>query len=233
MSTLTKPTMPAIFTPIDLQNGDRMNREEFHRAYEQTPKHFRAELIGGVVYVASPLRRRHSTHHNRLGMVFSLYEMNTPGIEAGDNATVILGQESEPQPDLYLRLLPEFGGQSTTDSNDYVQGPPELLAEIAHSSRSIDLHAKRADYASHGVREYVVVSLADRRCFWFDLSASRELQVPSDGIIRIQSFPGLWIDSEALFSADGKRLMNTLQQGIGSPQHAEFVSRLAATKKAP
>jgi hypothetical protein len=233
MSTLTRPTTPAIFTPIELQNGDRMNREEFHRAYEQAPKHFRAELIGGVVYVASPLRRRHSTHHNRLGMVFSLYELNTPGTEAGDNATVILGDESEPQPDLYLRVLPEFGGQSTTDSKDYVQGPPELLAEVAHSSRSIDLHAKRADYASNGVREYVVVSLADRRFFWFDLSGSRELQVPSDGIIRIQSFPGLWIDGEALFNPDGKRLVSTLQEGLDSPQHAEFVNRLAAATKAP
>lgn len=230
MSTLEMP-WAITHAPIDLQNGDRMTREEFHRAYEQAPRHFRAELIGGVVYVPSPLRRRHSTHHNRLGMVFSLYELGTPGTEAGDNATVILGKESEPQPDLYLRVLPEFGGQSTTDSRDYVQGPPELLAEVAHSSRSIDLHAKRADYARNGVREYVVVSLAERRFFWFDLAASRELQIPPDGIIRIQCLPGLWIDGEALFNADGKRLVNTLQQGIDSPEHNDFVSHLTAAKK--
>jgi hypothetical protein len=232
MSTLEMP-WAITRAPADLQNGDKMTREEFHRAYELAPRHFRAELIGGVVYVPSPLRRRHSTHHNRLGMLFSLYELSTPGTEAGDNATVILGEESEPQPDLYLRVLPEFGGQSTTDARDYVQGAPELVAEVAHSSRSIDLHAKRSDYARNGVREYVVISLADRRFFWFDLAGQRELQVPPEGVIRIHSFPGLWIDGEALFNADGKRLVNTLQQGIDSPEHAEFVARLAAARKTP
>lgn len=230
MSTLETP-LAMTRAPIDLQNGDKMTREEFHRAYEQAPRNFRAELIGGVVYVPSPLRRRHSTHHSRLGMVFSLYELGTPGTEAGDNATVILGEESEPQPDLYLRILPEFGGQSTTNSKDYVQGPPELLAEVANSSRSIDLHAKRADYARNGVREYVVASLTDRRFFWFDLAGSRELEIPPDGVLRVRSFPGLWIDSQAFFDANGKRLVNTLQLGIDSPEHNDFVARLTAAKK--
>jgi Uma2 family endonuclease len=231
MSTLTKPAMPAIFTPIDLQNGDRMNREEFHRAYERAPRHFRAELIGGIVYVASPLRLRHSNHHAHLGMLFSLYELNTPGTQSGDNATIILGDESEPQPDLFLRILPEFGGRSSTDQHDYVRGAPELIAEVAHSSRSIDLHVKREDYARNGVGEYLVMSLADRRLFWFNLPTSQEWSADPDGIIRVRSFPGFWIDVDALFSVDGKRLIGTLQRGLDSAEHAEFVSRLATAKK--
>src|SRR5258708_23173960 len=88
---------------LELHNGDRMTREEFHRIYEQTPEHFRAELIGGIVYVASPLKLRHGTNHLPLGTLFFAYEGHTPGAQSGDNTTILLGDEGEPQPDLFLR----------------------------------------------------------------------------------------------------------------------------------
>lgn len=230
MSTLSH-SPPRSAAPPELRSGDRMNRAEFHRLYENTPKHFKAELIGGTVYVASPLGRAHANRHGHLGMLFAAYELNTPGTESGDNATVLLGEESEPQPDLLLRILPDFGGQSATDRHDYVQGAPELIAEVAHSSRSIDLHAKRADYAHNGVREYLVLSVKDHRLYWFDLPSARELSIGSEGIIRVQSFPGFWINVEALFESNYKGLMATFHQGLATPEHAEFVRRLAAAKK--
>ena len=134
----------------ELHTGDRMTRAEFHRIYERTPEHFRAELIGGIVYVASPLRIAHGSNHLPLGAVFFGYESGTPGTQSGDNTTILLGDEGEPQPDLYLRILPDHGGQSRTTPDDYVEGAPELIAEIAHSSRAIDLHAKRDDYTRYG-----------------------------------------------------------------------------------
>src|SRR5262249_11308815 len=123
--------------PPELHNGDRMTQEEFHRVYEQMPEDFRAELIGGIVYVASPLKRRHGTNHLPLGTLLFAYEGNTLGVESGDTTTILLGEKGEPQPDLYLRILPEFGGRSRTTKKDYVAGAPELTGEIAHSSRSI------------------------------------------------------------------------------------------------
>src|SRR5437762_267488 len=102
------------------ENGDRMTRAEFHRIYEQMPENFRAELIGGIVYVASPLKRRHGKDHMRLGSLFDAYQSHTPGVDAADNATVILGADDEPQPDLYLRILPEYGGQSRNTADDYI-----------------------------------------------------------------------------------------------------------------
>lgn len=228
MPVLSAPKSPSV---AELQSGDRMNRVEFHRLYENTPKHFKAELIGGTVYVASPLGLAHANRHGHLGMLFAAYELNTPGTESGDNATVMLGDESEPQPDLLLRILPEFGGQSATDRDDYVKGAPELIAEIAHSSRSIDLHAKRDDYARNGVREYLVLSLKDEQLFWFDLATGRELTPGPDGIIRLQSFPGFWINVSALLQADYKKLMTSFQQGLDSAEHAEFIRRLASAKE--
>ena len=129
-----------------LYNGDRMTQPEFHRRYQAYPDDVKFELVEGVVYMASPLRRAHGRYHAQLAMLFGLYESKTPGVEALDNVTTILGEESEPQPDLALRVLSAYGGRSRETEDDYVEGPPELIAEVAYSTRSIDMHQKRRDY---------------------------------------------------------------------------------------
>jgi Uma2 family endonuclease len=206
-----------------------MTQREFHQLYEQTPEGFRAELIGGIVYVSSPLKRPHGTNHLPLGTLFFIYEGHTPGVESGDNTTVQLGESAEPQPDLYLRILPENGGQSRTE-DEYVVGAPELIAEIAQSSRSIDLHAKLLDYARYGVREYLVVCVREKQLRWFDLPTDQELQLDRDGVCRVRAFPGLWVHAQALLAKDCGRLMATLQEGLATPEHAEFAARLAPAR---
>jgi Uma2 family endonuclease len=215
---------------LELHTGDHLTQAEFHRIYEQTPEDFRAELIGGIVYVASPLKIQHGKNHTPLSTLFFVYESATCGVECGDNVTVILGEDGEPQPDLFLRILPEYGGQSR-NKDDYVFGGPELAGEIANSSRSIDLHAKKNDYARYGVLEYLVLCLRERRLRWFDLHANQELSADADGVIRIRCFPGLWIDVEALLARDARRLLATLDEGLGTPEHEAFVRQLSASKK--
>ena len=111
-----------------LQDGARMAQAEFHRRYQAYPDHVKAELIGGIVYMASPERWPHAVYHPELSFAFCFYKGSTAGVELLDNATTILGKFSEPQPDLALRILPEYGGQSTTDEDDYITGAPELIA---------------------------------------------------------------------------------------------------------
>jgi Uma2 family endonuclease len=215
----------------ELHSGDRMTREEFHRIYEQMPEDFKAELIGGIVYVASPTGRRHGKHHLLLGTVFCAYEASTPGVDAADNATVILANDAEPQPDLYLRILPQFGGQSNTTKDDYVEGSPELVAEIAHSTHALDLHAKREAYARHGVLEYLVLSLKERRLRWFDLQSDKDLEADENAVCKIRTFPGLWINVEGLLQQNYQQLMATLKLGLESQEHSDFVGKLASAHK--
>lgn len=213
--------------PVELYSGDQMSRDEFHRLYEKAPESFKAELIGGTVYVASPLKLSHGEPHLLLGMSLVVYAIRTPGVRPSDNTTVILGEQAEPQPDLFLRILPEYGGQSSTTKDDYVQGAPELVVEIAHSSRAVDLHAKKDDYARYGVREYLVVCVKERQLRWFNLAAGKELQPDTNGIYRIQTFPGLWINGPALLAQDYPALLKTLEEGLTTPEHAAFVDELA------
>jgi Uma2 family endonuclease len=215
----------------ELHSGDKMTQAEFHRIYTQMDESFRAELIGGIVYVASPLKLPHGQHHMFLGMLVSFYCAQTPGTDVGDSVTTILGEESEPQPDLFVRILPEFGGRSRTTDDDYIEGPPELLIEVASSSVSLDLHGKRQEYALAGVPEYLVLNLRDSRLHWFDLRNDQVRQPDADGICRMTTFPGLWLHENAVCQRDYAKATSALNAGLSSPEHAAFVAELASRRK--
>jgi Uma2 family endonuclease len=226
MSTASRYTRgPSV--PL-LVNGDRMKQPEFHRRYEAYPEDVKFELIGGIVYMASPLGRPHGLYHPELSGAFWLYKNATPGVELLDNATTILGEESEPQPDLELRILSEYGGRSRETEEDYVAGSPELLAEIAHSTRAIDMGQKRVDYERAGVSEYVVVCVEEQELHWFNFRTGKPIRRNRQGIYKSKVFPGLWIDSRALLARDSARLIAVVQQGLASREHARFVKRLQA-----
>jgi Uma2 family endonuclease len=230
MNFISKPSKE-----LPLENGDCMTQAEFHRRYEACPEDVKAELIGGIVYMASPLRRAHATHHPELSGALWLYKGATPGVEILDNATTILGGISEPQPDLALRILPEFGGRSGHNEDDYVEGAPELLAEIAHSTVAIDMHQKKDDYQRAGVLEYVVLCIEERELHWFDFRSGSPLKPTRQGLFRSRVFPGLWIDGPALLARDSPRIVAAVQQGLAHRSHAAFVKRLqaAARRKRP
>ena len=229
-ATLNAPVPPTALLPTELVNGDRLTQKEFHELYKRMPKHVRAELIGGIVYMASPLRARHGNSHCWLTTAFVYYEGHTPGVQSYDNATVQLDGDNEPQPDLFLRILPAFGGATTDTEDGYISGAPELVCEVSDSTRSLDLNATKREYAKAGVLEYLVLNLRDNRLHWFDLKANQELTADPDGIIRVRVFPGLWIDPAAVLARDLRALLATLDKGLASPEHAAFVAKLAAGK---
>ena len=211
---------------FELFNGDRLTQAEFHRRYEAQPADDRFELIGGVVYMASPLGLPHGTCHTRLSLVLSLYQAATLGTEHADNTTVILGEESEPQPDSLLMILPEYGGQTRLHRKKYILGAPEFVAEVAHSTRAIDLNQKKVDYQRGGVKEYLVVCLEEEELHWFSFKPRKRLVPDNRGIFRSLAFPGLWLDGPALLARDAGRLLHALEQGLATPEHAAFVRRL-------
>lgn len=218
--------LPANSPLAELHSGDKMTREEFHRAYEEMPEDFQAELIGGIVYVASPLKLPHGKFHLTLGSLFCAYEAVTSGVIAADNVSVFLSHEDEVQPDLVLILSNKVGGQSIETADEYVQGAPELVAEIAHSSRAIDLHRKKQSYDAAGVLEYIVLSLHPLQLYWFDLKTGSRMTADERGILRSKVFPGFWINEVALCKRDGITLTETLNQGLQSEEHKAFVEQL-------
>lgn len=183
-------------------------------------------MIGGTVYMASPLRREHGKYHVELATALASYEAETPGVELLDNVSTILGEESEVQPDLLLRIVSECGGRSRVTSDGYVAGPPELVVEVAHSTRAIDMHQKRDDYRSAGVREYLVLCVRERELHWFDFKSRRNFRADPRGIYRSRAFPGFWLNGAALLEQSRRAVLATIQEGVAGPEHAAFLRQL-------
>jgi Uma2 family endonuclease len=232
MSTIER-TSPRTKTLPPLVDGEHLDQSTFHERYEAMPPETQAELVGGVVYMPSPLRQDHGKEGRNIGGWLFYYQMCTPGVDGEDNATVKLDRKGEPQPDCQLRIPKELGGRSYVDDEGYVAGAPELVVEIARSSRKFDLNAKKIDYERAGVVEYVVVELKPDRIHWFIRRGSHfeDLLPGADGIYRSEVFPGLWLDADALFAEDRRRLIRVLKRGLRSPEHAAFVAKLAAARK--
>jgi Uma2 family endonuclease len=230
MSTIDEPrkrTLPPLIA------GQRLDQPSFHDRYEAMPPETRAELVGGVVFMPSPMRRDHGMEGHIVGGWLFHYQLKTPGVKGADGATVILDQQGEPQPDCQLFIAPEWGGQIRFDPNGYFAGAPELIIEVARSSRSFDLGVKKADYERAGVQEYVVVVLDPDQIHWFIRRDDRFEDLPPgpDGVYRSEIFPGLWLDPSALYAEDLDRLIEVLDQGLATPAHTAFVARLGKARR--
>jgi hypothetical protein len=127
-----------------------------------------------------------------------------------------------------LRILSAYGGQSCETAEDYVEGGPEMMLEIAHSSVAIDMHQKWDDYQRAGVCEYVVLCIAEKELHWFDFRTGRPIRPNRQSVSRSWVFPGLWIHVQALLDQDSSRLMEVVQRGPASPEHACFVKHFEA-----
>lgn len=219
---------PILSTP-PLENGDRLSRSEFEKRYHKMPKSVQAELIEGKVYMASPLRfSAHAEPHSKIITWLGVYAAATPGTRLGDNATVRLDGDNEPQPDAVLRIEPAKGGKSSVSDDDYLEGAPELIVEIAASTASYDRYDKLRVYQRNGVQEYIIWSVYEAQIEWFELQEGRYVQLNPDeeNIICSRVFPGLSLSISALLSGDLATVLAQLQQSLGTAEHQAFVEQL-------
>jgi Uma2 family endonuclease len=217
-----------------LNPGDYLSRAEFERIYGAHPEIKKAELIEGVVHMPSPIRiAKHSEPHGWIVGWLAVYLAATPGTRLGDNGSVRLDLENEVQPDAFLRIETARGGKSRVTPDDYLEGPPELIAEIAASSAAYDLHIKKRVYQRSGVQEYLAAQMQEKRVDWFVLREGVYANLSSDdaGILKSEVFPGLWLNVKAFWAGDLAAILATLQEGVASAGHAEFCARLETQQR--
>jgi len=220
--------MPEIQQDIEpLVAGDKLTWEEFEARWDAMPELEHAELIGGVVYIMSPVTEIHGQTCMDISTLLRLYALDTPGCQGSCGATWrMLGDA--PQPDAYLRILEEYGGKSHVEGK-YAMGAAELIVEVCHSSAAYDLHQKKELYHRAGVDEYLAILLREREVRWHRWGRKDYVvvPVPPDGIMCSRVFPGLWLNVQALLQDDMARVLETLRQGLKSTDHTAFVQTLA------
>jgi Uma2 family endonuclease len=226
---VTSPSKIQPLQPPPLESGDRLSRPEFERRYTADPHIKKAELIEGIVYLASPLRfNPHAEPHGRLATWLGTYAAMTTPVTFGIEPTLRLDLDNEPQPDAVLRLDEAVGGQSRITADDYLEGIPELVAEIAASSAAIDLGDKKNAYRRNAIPEYIIWNVYDNQLDWLHLVEGVYIPLPidADGIIRSRVFPGLWLAVNDLLAANMAPVLTTLQSGLQSMDYQDWVSSL-------
>ncbi|HAN73807.1 MAG TPA: Uma2 family endonuclease [Planktothrix sp. UBA10369] len=216
--------MVSSLTTLPLENGDQLTRIEFERRCAAMSDEKKVELIEGIVYMAAALRyKSHGKPHASIMTWLGTYEAATPGVGLADNTTVRLDNDNELQPDALLRV--EQGGQSIISEDDYVEGAPELIVEIAASSASIDAHQKLKIYRRNNVQEYLIWRVYEQQLDWFRLREGEyiKLLADSEGIIKSEIFPGLWLDEQSLLTGNLAQVLTILQQGIATVDHQNFI----------
>jgi Uma2 family endonuclease len=232
MATEIKHLPPQVELPVSppsliqpLETGDRLTRHEFEARYHAMPDVKKAELIEGTVYMPSPTRfKSHAKPHLFINTLFGVYIAHTPGVEGADNASVRLDPDNEVQPDALLFLASDFGGRVKISQDDYLEGAPELILEVAASSVSYDLHDKIKIYRRNQVYEYVIWRVLDQAIDWFYLENEVYQPLPNDnGIFRSRQFPGLWVDTRSLLAGNAAQALEILNQGLASEEHRALV----------
>ena len=124
-----------------------------------------------------------------------------------------------------LRLDESLEGQSRISEDDYIEGAPELIVEIASSSASYDLHDKRRAYCRNGVQEYLVWVVQETQFRWYVLEEGEYRQQQPDASEALSSscFPGLRLDVQALLRGDIQQVLAVLQEGLDAEEHRAFV----------
>ena len=195
---------PVLHATPTLESGDRLTPEEFDRIYAQCDD-IRAELIDGVVYVTSPVRfKGHGRPHGQITTVLYTYSARANGVLAAADTSVLFSDGIRVQPDVALFWDEAHGGTAHENEEDYLEGSPELVAEVAGSSASQDLHGKMRAYERNGVREYIVWRTRDRAIDYFVLRDGSYVRIEpdADGIVESEVFPGLRLSVKCLLDGD-------------------------------
>ncbi len=216
----------------ELVDGDRLDSAEFERRYHASAVR-KVELIEGVVRVASPVADEHGPAHSLADIWVGFYRLATPHLISSVEGTVRLDRSNQPQPDVHLRIAPGFGGRATRSADGYVEGPPELIVEIAVTSTRLDLGDKLEAYRRNGVPEYLVWWVRNQAIDWFHLRDGiyERLTPGAEGLIRGVVFPGLWLDPAAMIRGDLLALNAAVQAGLATEEHAAFVAQLAGFQR--
>jgi Uma2 family endonuclease len=172
----------------------------------------KADLIDGVIYMASPDSMRNDqlggfirfllqgyTRIKRLGRVFgSRFAFEVSDLRAPEPDVAFVSTER-------LHLL---------RNNKMIGGPDVAVEIVSPASRQRDYFEKKLLYEAAGVSEYWIIDPLQSRAEFHRLEegAYQLVTLRENRIFRSQAIEGLWLDLEWLFAEDLPDEFEKLQQ---------------------
>jgi Uma2 family endonuclease len=208
---------------LRVRKGD-ITFEEF---LDLSPDGEKADLLDGVIYVASP---DNTVAADLNGWLYSLIYTYVEVLDLGkvyvSRVAFRIGPKRGPEPD--IGFVPKE--LESTRMRGYVDGPPSLAVEIVSpDSVSRDYIQKRAIYEEAGVREYWIIDPDEKRATFLRLREGHFKTVtPAHHIFRSQVLPGFFLDVRWLWSRRRPRAYDVVRQLLemkGRPETKRRISK--------
>jgi Uma2 family endonuclease len=171
----------------------------------------KADLIDGVIYMASP----DNTDANKLfvwllRLIGDLVEDGDLGEVLGSRVAFRLDETNAPEPDIaFVRKA-----RAHLIKRGRVEGPPDMAIEIV-SPESVDrdYQKKRLQFQQAGVPEYWIVDEMEEKVTLLRLSRQRVYREvrPRKGELHSKILPGLWIRPEWLWQKPRPKIRDILR----------------------
>jgi Uma2 family endonuclease len=183
----------------------------FEEFLDLIPDGEKADLIDGVIYMASPDNTDASDLTGWLGAIlYTFVEMKGLGKVYQSRVAYRLGRKRGPEPD--LGFVPKE--LEASRRRGYIDGPPALAMEIV-SPESVgrDYVLKRAQYEQAGVREYWIIDPDEQRATLLVLRQGHYEEVaPVDHVLASEVVPGFRLDVRWLWATPRPPAYNVLRQ---------------------
>ena len=178
-------------------DADLFTVEDF---FLRVPDGQKADLIDGVIYMASPDTLRSDQLGGFVRILVQLYaEVRQLGVVVGSRFAFELSAIRAPEPDVAfisrqrLHLL---------DDRRMRGGPDVAVEVVSRDSRQRDYVEKKRLYQDAGTAEYWIMDPLQRRAEFYRLQDGLYALVPLEHnrIFRSEALPGFWLDVEWLFA---------------------------------
>ena len=194
MILATSKTSPSSFEP----KPHRWSVPEYHRLAEKgiLTEDDRLELIDGAIIDMAPIGSGHAGHVKQLNRLFSVRSDDSVIVAVQD--PVVLGDDSEPQPDIMLlRWRDDYYKNANPTAEDVL-----LIIEVADTSADYDRSIKVPLYAGHAIPEVWLIDLA-QQCIEVYRNPSageyEDIKPYRDGRITPGAIPDAFVDLAELF----------------------------------
>ncbi len=158
----------------------------------------KADLLDGVIYMASPENTDHNDMVSWLGAILRQFvEERHLGRVTINRVAFRLSPKNAPEPDLgFVRA-----DRAAIIKSGYVDGPPDVAVEfVSPDSAERDYELKREAYEAAGVREYWLIDADEGRAKFFRLESGAFMEIPTeDQGYHSLAIPGFWMDMRWLW----------------------------------